>query len=108
MANETADRIIRQSRALVKAIEGLSEVDPGGPIERLMIRMLVDSYKQRLLVLTAAFPTWAVERILSTSGHIGDDRAAVWTKNNRVGHGSSQRRHLRRCQRERRSGGPGT
>ena len=35
-ANETADRIIRQGRALVKAIEGLSEVDPTSPIERAM------------------------------------------------------------------------
>ena len=33
---DLANRVIRQGRALVKAIEGLSEVDPSGPIERAM------------------------------------------------------------------------
>jgi hypothetical protein len=82
MANETADRIIRQGRALVKAIEGLSEVDPGGPIERLMIRMLLDSYKQRLDALITALPAWAVEKILSVSEYSEDGRAAVWASRN--------------------------
>jgi hypothetical protein len=50
------NRIIRQGRALVRAIEGLSEVDPGGPVERLMIRMLLDSYKQRLQALVVVVP----------------------------------------------------
>jgi hypothetical protein len=81
-ANETADRIIRQGRALVKAIEGLSEVDPTGPIERLMIRMLLDSYKQRLQAITGALPAWAVERILSASEYGEDDRAAAWMSRN--------------------------
>ena len=81
-ANETADRIIRQGRTLVRAIEGLSEVDPTGPIERLMIRMLLDSYKQRLQALVAALPAWAVEKILSAGEHVGDDRAVVWVSRN--------------------------
>jgi hypothetical protein len=79
---EHVNRIIRQGRALVKAIEGLSEVDPTGPIERLMIRMLLDSYKQRLEALIAALPAWAVERILSASERVGDDRAALWMSRN--------------------------
>jgi hypothetical protein len=79
---ELVNRVIRQGRALVKAIEGLSEVDPTGPIERLMIRMLLDSYKQRLQALVAALPAWAVERILSASEYSEDDRAAVWMSNN--------------------------
>jgi hypothetical protein len=79
---ELVNRIIRQGRALVKAIEGLSEVDPTGPIERLMIRMLLDSYKQRLQALTAALPAWAVEKILSASERVGDDRAALWMSRN--------------------------
>jgi hypothetical protein len=33
---ELVNRIIRQGRALVKAIEGLSEADPTGPIEWAM------------------------------------------------------------------------
>ena len=82
-ANEIADRIIRQGRALGKAIEGLSEIDPSGPIERLMIRMLLDSYKRRLQALVAALPTWAVGKILSASEHTGDDRVAVWVSRNR-------------------------
>ena len=81
-ANETADRIIRQGRTLVRAIEGLSEVDPTRPIERLMIRMLLDSYKQRLQALVAALPAWAVEKILSASEHVGDDGAVVWVSKN--------------------------
>ena len=82
-ANEIADRIIRQGRALGKAIEGLSEIDPSGPIERLMIRMLLDSYKRRLQALVAALPAWAVGKILSASEHTGDDRVAVWVSRNR-------------------------
>jgi hypothetical protein len=92
MANETADRIIRQGRALVKAIEGLSEVDPGGLIERLMIRMLLDSYKQRLQALTAALPAWAVEKILSVSEYVGDDRAAAWMSRNQQQWSENRRR----------------
>jgi len=76
------DRVIRQGRALVKAIEGLSEADPGGPIERLMIQMLLDSYKQRLQALVTALPAWAVEKILSASERVGDDRAVLWMGNN--------------------------
>ena len=47
-----------------------------------MIRMLLDSYKQRLQALTAALPTWAVEKILSASEYSEDDRAAVWVSRN--------------------------
>jgi hypothetical protein len=62
--SDHTNRIIRQGRALVKAIQGLSEVDPTDPVERPMIRMLLDCYKQRLQAITAALPAWAVEKIL--------------------------------------------
>ena len=42
-----AKRIIRQGRALVKAIEGISEIDATGHI---VTRLLVASRKERLLL----------------------------------------------------------
>jgi hypothetical protein len=46
--NHTAP-IIRQGRALVKAIEGISEIDATGHIEQFVTRLLVASRKERLL-----------------------------------------------------------
>jgi hypothetical protein len=80
--SDHTNRIIRQGRAFVKAIEGLSEVDPTGLVERLMIRMLLDSYKQRLDALVTALPAWAVEEILSAGERVGDDGAVLWMDNN--------------------------
>ena len=42
------DYIIRQGRALVRAIEGLTEIAPTGPIERFVVGLLLTSYKGRL------------------------------------------------------------
>jgi len=44
----TTDRVIRQGRALVRAIEGLTTIDPTGPIERAIAGLLVAAYKRRL------------------------------------------------------------
>jgi hypothetical protein len=41
--------IIRQGRALVKAIEGISEIDATDHIEQFVTRLLVASRKERLL-----------------------------------------------------------
>jgi hypothetical protein len=43
------DHIIRQGRALVKAIGGISEIDATGHIEQFVTRLLVASRKERLL-----------------------------------------------------------
>ena len=42
------DRVIAQGRALVSAIEGLTEIDPTGPIERVIAALLLAAYKRRL------------------------------------------------------------
>ena len=53
------DRILCQCRALVRAIEALSTIQPSGPFERAPARL------------------WVSEQILSASEHIGDDRAVL-------------------------------
>jgi hypothetical protein len=75
---ETTDRILRQGRALVQAIEGLSEIKPTGPIERVIAGLLLAAYRRRLRGIVEAAPAWVVEEILSASQRIGDDRAALW------------------------------
>ena len=50
------DRIIAQGRALVRAIEGLGEIDPTGPVERTMAGLLLRVYKRWLRGLVEASP----------------------------------------------------
>jgi len=76
--HELTDRIIRQGRALVRAIEALGTIEPSGWFERAMAGLLQAAYKRRLRAIIAAAPAWVGEEILSASEHIGDDRAAVW------------------------------
>ena len=42
------DRILEQGEALVRAIEALSTIDPSGPSERALARLLLTAYKRRL------------------------------------------------------------
>jgi hypothetical protein len=72
------DRIIAQGKALARAIEALSIIEPSGPFERWQMRLLQTAYKQRLRAIVAAAPAWVAEEILSASEYIGEDRAAVW------------------------------
>ena len=74
----TTDRIIRQGRALVRAIEGMSEINPTGPIERALAGFLLAGYKRRLRAIVEVLPDWVVEKILGASEHIEDDRPAAW------------------------------
>ncbi len=76
------DQIIAQGKALVRAIEALSTIEPSGPFERWQMRLLQAAYKQRLRAIVAAAPAWVAEEILSASEHIGDDRAAGWMSEN--------------------------
>jgi hypothetical protein len=41
-------RILRQGKALVRAIEALGTIDPSGPVERAVARLLLYTYKRRL------------------------------------------------------------
>lgn len=45
---ELTDRIIRQGRALVRAIEGISVIEPTGLIEQALAGLLQAAYKRRL------------------------------------------------------------
>jgi hypothetical protein len=75
-------RIIQQGRALVRAIEALSTIEPSGWFERWQAKMLRTVYKERLRAIVAGVPEWAAEEILSASEHIPEDRPAVWFSKN--------------------------
>jgi hypothetical protein len=47
------DRVIAQGKALVRAIEALSTIEPTGWFERWQMRLLQAAYKQRLRVIVA-------------------------------------------------------
>ena len=76
------DRIIAQGKALVRAIEALSTIEPSGWFGRWQARMLQRAYKERLRAIVAGVPEWAAEEILSASEHIPEDRPAVWFSKN--------------------------
>ncbi len=79
---ELTDHIIEQGRALVRAIEALSTIEPSGPIEQALAGLLQAAYKRRLRAIVGAAPAWVTEEILSASEHIGDQRAALWISKN--------------------------
>jgi hypothetical protein len=84
--NKTTDpththRILRQDKALVRAVEARATIGLGDPIERAQARLLLFVYKRWLRGMAAA-PSWMVEEILSASKHVGDDRAVLWMSNN--------------------------
>ena len=76
------DPILRQCRALVRAIEALGTIQPSGPFERALARLLMAAYKRRLRGIVKLAPTWVSEEILRASEHIGDDRAVLWISDN--------------------------
>jgi hypothetical protein len=55
---ELTDRIILQGRALVHAIEALGTIQPSGPFERALARLLMAAYKRRLRGIVKLAPTW--------------------------------------------------
>jgi hypothetical protein len=69
---ELIDRLISQGRAFVRAIE------PTGPFERALARLLMAAYKRRLRAIVRVAPAWVSEEILSASEKIGDKRAVLW------------------------------
>ena len=80
--SELTDRVIAQGKALVRAIEALGTIEPSGPFERTMARLLMAAYKRRLRAIVEAVPEWVAEEILSASERIGDRRAALWLSRN--------------------------
>ncbi len=71
-----------KDRALVRAIETLGTIEPTGPIERVLARLLMAAYKRRLRAIVEAAPAWVSEEILSASERIRDDRAVLWRSDN--------------------------
>ena len=47
------ERIIEQGKALVRAIEALGTIEPTGPIEQALARLLLTAYKRRLRAIVA-------------------------------------------------------
>jgi len=79
---ELTDRIIAQGRALVRAIEALSTIEPSGPFERATAGLLMGAYKRRLRRIVVEVPGWVTEEILSASERIGDQRAVLCMSDN--------------------------
>jgi hypothetical protein len=65
MTADLTNRIITQARALVRAIEALGTIQPTGPFERALARLLMAAYKRRLRAIVKVVPTWVSEEILS-------------------------------------------
>ena len=76
------DRIIAQGKALVRAIEALSTIEPSGWLERWQAGLLVAAYRHRLREIIKVVPSWVAEEILSASEHMEEERVAVWLSKN--------------------------
>jgi hypothetical protein len=59
-----------QGKALVRAIEALGTIEPTGPFERALARLLMAAYKRRLRAIVKAVPAWVSDEIPSASEHI--------------------------------------
>jgi hypothetical protein len=66
----------------VRAIEALGTIEPTGPIERALARLLLAAYERWLRAIVEAAPAWVSEEILSASERIGDKRAVLWRSDN--------------------------
>lgn len=66
----------------MRAIEALGTIEPTGPIERALARLLLAAHKRRLRAITEAAPDWVSKEILNASERIGDTRAAQWVSRN--------------------------
>jgi hypothetical protein len=76
------ERVLEQGKALVRGIEALDTIKPSGPVERVIVWLLLQAYRPRLRAIVASAPTWISEEVLSASERIGQDRAAVWLSEN--------------------------
>jgi hypothetical protein len=71
MTAELTNRIITQGRTLVRAVEALGTIDPGGPFERALARLLMVAYRHRLRAIVKVVPTWVSEEILAHRSTLG-------------------------------------
>ena len=65
-----------------RAIEAQGIIEPVGPYERALARLLMAAYKRLLRAIVKVVPTWVSEEILGASEHIGDDRPVLWISKN--------------------------
>ena len=79
---ELTDRILRQGKALVRAIESLETIDSSGPFETAVTWLLLKAYRHRLRAIVAAASAWVTEEILSASERIADERPVQWISPN--------------------------
>jgi len=56
-ARGDTDQVIRQGRALVRAVEALETIEPSDDSERASARLLVQAYKRRLRAIIGAAPS---------------------------------------------------
>jgi len=75
---ELTDHIISQGRALVHAIEAMGTIQPTGPFERALARLLMAAYKRCPRAIVKVAPTWVSGENLSATERIGDKRAVLW------------------------------
>jgi hypothetical protein len=75
MMNETGvtDRVVAQGRALTRAIDAMTEIEPSGWFERALACLLLASYRRRLRGIVEAVPDWTKAEIL------GAPPAIRWT-----------------------------
>ena len=78
---EGADRVIRQGRALVGAVEALGIIEPSAWSERAIAGLLLEAYKRRLRAILGVAPAWVGDRILGASESIQEARSALLGEN---------------------------
>ena len=55
---DSSDSLIRQNRALVRAIEALSTIKPTSPFQRALVRLPMLAYNRRLCAIVGTAPAW--------------------------------------------------
>ena len=78
---DDAARLIRQGRALVRAIEALQIIEPSDDSERASTHLLVKAYKLRLREIIGTAPTWIGNRIFEALQSFPDRKAVLFGEN---------------------------
>jgi hypothetical protein len=58
VGSDLTDCILRQGRALVRAIETVGTIGPTGPFERALASLLMAAYNRRLRAIVKIVPAW--------------------------------------------------
>jgi hypothetical protein len=66
---------LHQARALIRTIETLDAVEPGGWFERILVALLRTIYIQRLRWVSVMMPMWAVKWIAGVTEKAGREEA---------------------------------